>query len=122
MATLRNVTFTPDEINRFSTITSFGVPFGQLKQFIALSADQQKKYPQPGIPTDSVSNDLSDWVREARKATAQIHNKPLQVAIKGDSKEDYPIIKTVIDIFQKQKLNKFSLITDLGNNFNGGKK
>jgi biopolymer transport protein ExbD len=112
MGEIYKTTFTPDELTRFSTITSFGVPFNQLHQFIALSAEQQKKLSQPGIPRDSVSNELFNWIREARKATVSLHNVQLRVAIKGDSKEEYPVIKDVIGILQKQKVNKFSLITD----------
>jgi len=108
------ITFTPEELTKFSTITSFGVPIAQLKQFIALSPDDRKKFTQPGIPRDSVSNELFNWIREARKATVSLHNTQLRVAIKGDSKEEYPVIKDVIGILQKQKVNKFSLITDLG--------
>jgi biopolymer transport protein ExbD len=112
MGEIYKTTFTPDELTRFSTITTFGVPFSQIKQFIALSAEQQKKLNQPGIPRDSVSNELFNWIREARKATVALHNVQLRVAIKGDSKEEYPVIKDVIGILQKQKVNKFSLITD----------
>ncbi|WP_183566820.1 ExbD/TolR family protein [Mucilaginibacter sp. SP1R1] len=115
MGEIYKTTFTPDELTRFSTITSFGVPFNQIHQFIALSAEQQKKLNQPGIPRDSVSNELFNWIREARKATVALHNVQLRVAIKGDSKEEYPVIKDVIGILQKQKVNKFSLIT----NFSG---
>jgi len=114
MGTIYHQTFTPDELTRFSTITSFGVPFNQIKQFIAMSSDQQKKLAQPGIPRDSVSNELFNWIREARKATVFLHSTQLRIAIKGDSKEEYPVIKDVIGILQKQKVNKFSLITDLG--------
>ena len=113
MGEIYKTTFTPEELNRFSALTSVGVPFNQLKQFIAMSADQQKKVNQPGIPRDSVSNELSNWIREARKATVALHNVQLRLAIKGDSKEEYPVIKDVIAILQKQKANKFSLITSL---------
>ena len=114
MGEIYKTTFTPDELNRFSTLTSIGVPFAQLHQFIALSADDQKKLNKPGIPRDSVSNELFNWIREARKATVALHNVQLRIAIKGDSKEEYPVIKDVINILQKQKVNKFSLITSLG--------
>jgi len=113
MGEIYKTTFTPEELNRFSALTSVGVPFNQLKQFISLSADQQKKVTQPGIPRDSVSNELFNWIREARKATVALHNTQLRLAIKGDSKEEYPVIKDVINILQKQKANKFSLITSL---------
>ena len=37
----------------------------------------------------------------------------LQIAIKGDAKEEYPVIKKVMDILQDQHINSFSLVTGL---------
>ncbi|MEO3403847.1 biopolymer transporter ExbD [Mucilaginibacter sp. CAU 1740] len=118
MGEIYKTTFTPEEIKRFTTTASFGVPMNQLKQFLALSVEDQKKFTQPGIPRDSVSNELFNWIREARKATVALHQVQMRIAIKGDNKEAYPVIKDVINILQKQKVNKFSLITAVS----GGKK
>ena len=107
-----NVTFTPEEQTKFSGTPIFGVPMNQLKSFLALDAGQKKEYKQPGIPSDTTANnELADWIREARKADASLHNKALRIAIKGDNKEEYPTIKKVIGILQKQRLDKFVLIT-----------
>ncbi|RFZ82953.1 biopolymer transporter ExbD [Mucilaginibacter terrenus] len=107
-----NVTFTPQEKATFASLPVFGVPMNQLQSFLKMDVDQRKEYKQPGIPKDTTNaNELSDWIREARKANAALHSKPLYVTIKGDSKEEYPTIKTVITILTKQKNNKFALIT-----------
>ncbi|RYX87038.1 biopolymer transporter ExbD [bacterium] len=108
-----NITFTPAEKTTFGTLSSFGVPIQSMKQFLNLTPDQRKELKQPGIPTDSVSNELFNWVREARVSAKALVNKELRISIKGDSKEEYPVIKKVIDILQKQKVNKFSLITSM---------
>jgi len=108
---LYSTTFTPQEKKVFVTLPTFGVPINQLKQYLALDPDQMKKYPQPGIPTDSVSNQLFNWIREARKADKALNNKALYITIKCDSKEAYPTVGRVISILQKQKVNKFSLVT-----------
>jgi len=108
-----NVKFTPEEEAVFEVLPEFGMPVSQLKSYLDLDPDARKKFVQPGIPTDSVSNQLFNWVREARKADVSINEKALLIAIKGDSKQEYPTIKTVISILQKQKVNKFSLITAL---------
>ena len=42
-----------------------------------------------------------------------MHDKELELAIKGDAKEEYPVIKKVMDILQDQKINSFSLVTGL---------
>jgi biopolymer transport protein ExbD len=50
---------------------------------------------------------------QSRYATKELHNVDLRFSIKGDSKEEYPTIRKVIDILQDQNINKFSLITSL---------
>jgi biopolymer transport protein ExbD len=108
-----NITFTPLEKAQFATLPSFGVPISSMKQFLNMDPLKRKELKQPGIPTDSVSNELFNWVREARVSAKALANKELRISIKGDSKEEYPTIKRVIDVLQKQKVNKFSLITSM---------
>lgn len=112
-----NMQFTPEEKKRFSLMESFGVPVGNLKQLIAMDgADRIKPGVQPGIPTDSVNgaaSELHEWIHAARYATKELNNKELRLSIKGDSREKYPDVKKIMDILQKQKVNKFSLITSL---------
>jgi biopolymer transport protein ExbD len=109
-----SISFTPEEINRFAVIPTFGVPLSQLKQYIALDEEGRKKFPQPGIPTDSTNNsELFNWIHQARVVNASLHNIQLRVAIKGDAPDKYPDYKNVVDILQKQGVNKFSLITTL---------
>jgi biopolymer transport protein ExbD len=106
--------FTEEEKLRFSVIESFGVPVGNLKQLIALSGDERNQPGlQTGIPADSTDNQLNEWILAARYATKELNNTDLRFSIKGDSKEEYPEIKKVVDILQKQNINKFSLITSL---------
>jgi len=107
------ISFTPEERERFGVIQSFGVPIQNLKQFIALrdEASRTESQLQSGIPTDSVNNQLADWILNSRKAVAELHSTQMRISIKGDAEEEYSNIKTIVDILQKQKINKFSLIT-----------
>ena len=106
--------FTPEEKVRFSVVESFGVPVTSLKQFIALSQDERNQPGlQTGIPSDSTDNQLNEWIFAARYATKELNGTDLRLSIKGDANEEYPTIKKVIDILQKQNINKFSLITSL---------
>lgn len=109
-----SIGFTPQEKERFSLMEGFGAPVSNLKQIIAMD-NAQRNQPglQPGIPADSADNQLREWLLAARYATKELNNAEMRVAIKGDSKEEYPAIKKVIDILQDQKINKFSLITNL---------
>lgn len=114
MGEKNGITFTPQEQQQFANIESFGVGIRTLKPYLALSSDQKSAYKQPGIQVDTnATNELADWVTSARKANLGLHGVDLQIAIKGDSKEEYPTIKKVIATLQKQQINKFSLITTL---------
>jgi biopolymer transport protein ExbD len=114
MAEQYKMTFTPEEKKRFALVESFGVPMSNLKQYIALDGAERLKLVQPGIPSDSgANNELKQWILQARYATKELHGTDLRFSIKGDSKEEYPTIRKVIDILQDQNINKFSLITSL---------
>ncbi len=109
-----NIQFTPEESKRFSLMEEFGVPINQLKGLIALSnTDRNADGLQTGIPHDSLNDQLTEWVKAARNANAEVNEQQLNFAIKGDAKEQFPEIKKVIDILQKQKVNKFNLVTGL---------
>lgn len=106
--------FTDDEKTSFGLMDEFGVPVNQLKVLISMKAAQRnKKGQQSGIPHDSLDNQLAEWVRAARNANAEINQKQLNFAIKGDAKEQYPQIQKVMDILQEQNVNKFNLVTGL---------
>lgn len=108
-----NVTFSDEEKSKFALMDGFGVPILNLKQIIDMKASDRNKAGQPGIPLDSLDNQLKEWIYNARIANIDINDKELQVAIKGDAKEEYPAIKKVMDILQDQKINSFSLVTGL---------
>lgn len=111
---LYSITFTPEEKSMFVTLPTFGMPVGSLKGYLdqlITNPDRAKSIVQPGIPTDTVSNELFNWVKQARVADKVLNNKALLISIKGDQKEEYPTIGRIIAILQKQKVNKFSLIT-----------
>jgi len=100
--------FTPEETARFALMPSFGVPIGNLKEFLDLSPDERKTVKQPGIPCDSVHNELQDWIVMSR-----ISNPRLRIAVKGDGNANYPVVKEVIKTLVDRKVNRFNLITNL---------
>ncbi|MFA9195208.1 biopolymer transporter ExbD [Flavobacterium sp. FBOR7N2.3] len=107
------VTFSEEDKDKFALMTDFGVPIGSLKQIIDMKSSDRVKANQTGIPMDSLNNQLKEWVYNARKANIEVNDKELQVAIKGDAKEQYPVIRKVMDLLQDQNVNTFSLITGL---------
>jgi biopolymer transport protein ExbD len=108
------IAFTNEEKAKFALMEAIGVPITSLKNLIALnSSDRNRAGLQPGIPKDSLDNQLEQWIQFARIANNNLHSKEIAIAIKGDAKEEYPDIKKVMDILQKQKVNKFFLVTGL---------
>ncbi len=108
------ITFTPEQIVAFSNTESFGVPIKQLPGLLNIPIADRGSVAQTGIPVDTTdNNELFHWIKESRKADKLLHNAVLTVAIKGDSKEEYPKIADIIKTLQKQDQNKFSLITSL---------
>ncbi|HEU0137280.1 MAG TPA: biopolymer transporter ExbD [Flavobacterium sp.] len=113
MSAKYGVTFNEDEKKEFALMESFGVPIESLNSILAMKSADRLKAGQPGIPKDSLNNQLADWIQNARLATHEVANKELNIAIKGDAKEEYPDIKKVMDILQNQKINNFNLVTGL---------
>ena len=114
MGELYSTKFSEEEAKRFGVMTSFGVPMAGLKQYINMSPEDRKKsgFEKEGIPTDSTrNNELYRWIEQSRRAVAELHNTEMRVSIKGDATEEYPVVRKIVDVLQKQKVNKFSLIT-----------
>ena len=108
-----SIKFTPEERKRFGVIGAFGVPIQNLKEFIAMDGEKRTAYQKTsgGIPADSTNNQLAEWIMQTRHSTAELHAAQTRFSIKGDAEEEYPSVKKIVDILQKQKINKFSLIT-----------
>ena len=113
MSNKYGVKFSDDDQNKFALMESFGVPIQSLQQVLDAKPSERSKIQQPGIPKDSLDNQLADWIQNARLANIELQDKELEIAIKGDAKEEYPVIRKVMDILQNQKINSFSLVTGL---------
>jgi biopolymer transport protein ExbD len=103
---LHGISFSPEETHSFAILSSFGIPIANLKQFLSLPPDKRKEIVQPGIPVDSVNNELAEWVLQAR-----LTNRKLRIAIKGDANAEYSAVKKVISTLTDRKVNRFNLIT-----------
>lgn len=102
-------TYSDVELKEFSVINGFGVPIEQMKDYLALKPiERDMKQNQPGIPYDSLNNQLKNWVRFARHVNPQ-----LRIAIKADQGLAYPIIKNVMNTLQDLDENRYNLITSL---------
>ncbi|HMG89804.1 MAG TPA: biopolymer transporter ExbD [Chryseolinea sp.] len=101
------ITFSDQEAARFGVLSSFGMPIGNLKEYINMSPEERKLVDQPGIPVDSANNQLKDWIIFSRMA-----NPSVRIAIKGDRDSNYPVVEKLMDILIQNNINRFNLITN----------
>jgi hypothetical protein len=128
------ITFTDQEKKRFGGMTSFGVPMATLKKYINMEDPERIKSISPGIPLDSLHNELGDWINFGRIEAArqaktqkdraeslgrQFKYEPLRFAIKADGQANYIAVKEVIKVFTDKEIYRFNLITNLED---GGEK
>lgn len=111
------VNFTAAQAKEFSNLPNFGLPINQLGSYLNVEKEDRKQLndQQPGVPIDSLNNQLIDWVVEARRANQALFKKPTYIAIKGDGNADVPTVQQVIKLLQERDINRFNLITDLEN-------
>jgi biopolymer transport protein ExbD len=103
------VEFTPEQQNAFALMAGFGIPVRQLPQFLDMAPDEREGVVQPGIPSDSVNNELADWVVYARLTNPS----KMRIAVKGDRDSNYKIVKQVVATLIDRRILRFNLITGL---------
>ncbi|MDR1584821.1 MAG: biopolymer transporter ExbD [Prevotellaceae bacterium] len=104
-----NLTFTDQQRAAFLNQPSIGVPIKNLPEFLdKLPVDQDDFLKGSGVPTDSLNNELADWVKFATQV-----NPDLKIAIKADQDTPYPKVSNIINTLQDLKQNRFNLITTL---------
>ncbi len=101
------MSFTDPEKVAFTKVQAIGVPMGQLKSYLSLSADRQKDFKATeGIPMDSTNKQLIDWVQQSLAV-----NPNYKLAIKGDVTTKYPRVKSLFEGLRDIDFLKFWLIT-----------
>jgi len=108
VATHNDLAFTPEAQKNFVLLSSFGLPMKELPAFLDLPVNDRKESEQAGIPCDSLSNELKDWVIFSRMA-----NPGLRIAINADKDTPYPKVQYVIQTLLDNRIYRFNLITEL---------
>lgn len=103
------ISFDDKQKERFGVMSTIGLPIGQLGQYIDMKPEDRKQIEQPGIPVDSLNNQLKDWIIFARMTNPS----KLRIAIKGDGDTNYPVVEKVINTLIDNKINRFNLITNM---------
>lgn len=102
---------TEEEMKNYSLASSVGMPLNSLKQFLHLTPEEQKKFTQEGIPIDSATEELSQWIRYT--VTVNNNNPKLQFVIKADDQTKFEVVNKVLKIMKKTNNHKIHLITSL---------
>jgi biopolymer transport protein ExbD len=128
MGEQHKIQFTDEEKKRFGAMTSIGVPIEKLKEYIKLDDSQRQKMKSPGIPIDSMNNQLGEWIQfgrieaakqarsekdKAEAAGREFKYEPMRFAIKADGAANYIAVQEIIKIFTKKDIYRFNLITNL---------
>lgn len=112
----KGMNLTEEEKASFVNGASFGLPFNQMKSFLATPPIDQKQIKQTGIPIDTAyvaeKSELGYWVQAARFAGQQ-EGHPPRICIKCDAATAYPRVKDVIKTLTKNNIDRFNLLTSL---------
>jgi biopolymer transport protein ExbD len=118
---------TEEFVTRFSNLGSFGVPVAQLKDYVMADESDRADLDKTvsGIPADSLSNELGDWIMagytefvryakdEEGMTDDDLRKKGLKYAIKADGDTDYEKVKKVVDTFRDREIYSFNFVTSL---------
>ena len=107
----QNLNLSTTEMANYRQTFAVGVPFGNLKELLAMAPKEQQVLKVPGIPVlDTANNQLFWWILAAKKAFA---GEKLNYLIKGDAKSKYPTFEAVISALKRNDEFKYNLVTAL---------
>jgi biopolymer transport protein ExbD len=101
------VRFSAEQREAFGLMSGHGMPIQDLPAFLDQKPEQRQGSEQPGVPMDSASNQLADWVLHAR-----LVNPSVRVAIRADRDVPYHLVDGVIAMLLDQNVTRFNLITE----------
>ncbi|MBK7425647.1 MAG: biopolymer transporter ExbD [Saprospiraceae bacterium] len=107
-AALYDLDFDEAHRNTFSLIPGFGVPRERLKELLSMPPHERSRFTQPGLPMDSLSNELADWLVLGRTVVPRA-----RVAIKADRGTPYKHVDHVIQTLTENNILRFNLVTDI---------
>ena len=133
------VNLTNKEVETFSKMAAFGVPFKYMQPWLQLAAKDMtladkvlegeepfsvngQKVKLAGIPIDmnedpNQPNEFQMWIRAAYNSdNEELKNAMVKgkgISIKADQTTPYSVVNVVMDNLQTMKMNKFTLMTAL---------
>lgn len=133
MAAKYKVPLSEDNVKEFARITSIGCSMSQLPQYLSLDGEGRKNFPtETGIPSDSLHNELKDWINFANREMLDYGKKTFEEESAKQSKNAAPLkaddykpkfvlkaamdaeyvrVKSAIETFRDLKLNNLNFVT-----------
>ncbi|MBL0309421.1 MAG: biopolymer transporter ExbD [Bacteroidetes bacterium] len=105
-------TLTENQKRFFSLVDMWGTPIADMPRVLSMDGSAFKHYQEkemPGVPKDSLDNQLVDWVQAARYAT----DGNIKIAIKSDKNTSVGPVKEVIKGLTSRDIHRFLLVTTL---------
>jgi biopolymer transport protein ExbD len=95
----------------FSLVDTWGTPVEDMSRVLKMNGQEFKKYQEimPGVPYDSLHNQLGDWIQASRYAT----EGKIRIAIKSDKNTSVGYVKDIIKTLTARDINRFLLVTTL---------
>jgi biopolymer transport protein ExbD len=110
---LRSLNLTKAQMDNFKNVYAIGTPFANLGQYLSASEDEQKRFPEAGIPVlDSATNELVWWINASQKAFSEEKGIKLkEILVKGDGRSKYPVFEGVVSALKRNEEFKYQLVT-----------
>jgi biopolymer transport protein ExbD len=114
--TTRALGLSPEELSKMYKQAFYGMPLNTIKGTLALNQEIPAEK-LAGIPiTDSLNNELVDWVRSITNVYAKsgmtVRELGDMIIIKGDNLAKYPMFKNVKFALKKNDVYKFRIATN----------
>jgi biopolymer transport protein ExbD len=113
--TTQGLNLSEDELSKWNKAPFIGVPLGQIKSMLAMTAEIPANK-LPGIPCDSSKNEMVDWMKSVTNVYAKTKTSQREfqemLLIKGDNASLYPAFKNIKQAFKKNEIFKFRIVTN----------
>ena len=110
--TTKALGLSPAELTKLKKMEFIGMPFNKIKSMLQLAEPMEPKKME-GIPTsDSLNNELTDWIGSVVRSYAGESMDNLNLLVKGDNAAKYPAFKNVKQSFKKNDIFKFKIVTN----------
>ncbi len=113
LASQFGISLTEADMESARKATNIGVSMADMNQFLRVEDVEKNSFQaERGVPLDSIDEGMSEFQRWVR-ASRETMGSDMKIAIKGDEKTSYKVIKKLMSELQDMNENRYYLITTL---------